>query len=80
MVFLRSDPDALWHFSAGKYMVDHHQILTHDVFSWYLAGKYWMSHEWLFEVIIYLYYSVFSDKYLIIFSLVNVLGLLLLIS
>ena len=79
MVFLRSDPDALWHFSAGKYMVDHHQILTHDVFSWYLAGKYWMSHEWLFEVIIYLYYSVFSDKYLIIFSLVNVLGLLLLI-
>ena len=79
MVFLRSDPDALWHFSAGKYMVDHHQILTHDVFSWYLAGKYWMSHEWLFEVIIYLYYSIFSDKYLIIFSLVNVLGLLLLI-
>lgn len=79
MVFLRSDPDALWHFSAGKYMVDHHQILTHDVFSWYLAGKYWMSHEWLFEVIIYLYYSIFSDKYLIVFSLVNVLGLLLLI-
>ena len=76
MIFVRSDPDSLWHFAVGKYMVENHQLLTHDVFSWYMVGKYWMSHEWLFEVILYLYYSIFSDKYLIVFCLLNVLVLL----
>ena len=34
-------------------MVKHGEILTKDIFSWSLNQYYWMSHEWLFEVIIY---------------------------
>ena len=79
MVFVKSDPDQFWHFASGKYMYTHHKILTHDIFSWYLAGKYWMSHEWLFEIILYLFYLVFFDKYLIIFCLVNIFILLFII-
>ena len=50
MLFLHTDSDQLWHFASGKYMVTNHTILTHDIFSWYMMGKYWISHEWLFEI------------------------------
>lgn len=79
MVFIKSDPDQFWHFASGKYMYTHHKILTHDIFSWYLAGKYWMSHEWLFEIILYLFYLIFFDKYLIMFGLINIFILLFII-
>ncbi len=53
MLFLRCDIDYFWHYKAGEYMVKHGEILTKDIFSWSLNQYYWMSHEWLFEVIIY---------------------------
>ena len=77
MLFLHTDSDQLWHFASGKYMVTNHTILTHDIFSWYMMGKYWISHEWLFEIILYLYYSIFNDNYLVIFCIVHIFLLLL---
>ena len=54
ITFFRVDPDFLWHLKAGEYMFNN-GIITYDVFSWFTSGKYWMSHEWLFEIIIYLF-------------------------
>ena len=52
--FVNNGNDYFWHVTAGKYMINNHTILTKDIFSWYLQGKSWMSHEWLYECIIYI--------------------------
>lgn len=70
--FFHVDSDYFWHIKAGEKMVSSHSILKHDVFSWYLKGKYWMSHEWLFEVIIYLLKCFFPHIYLIIYSFISI--------
>lgn len=46
-----NDPDTYWHIAAGGWMVDHRQVLHHDIFSYTYAGKPWASHEWLAEII-----------------------------
>ena len=66
ITFFHVDPDFLWHLKAGEYMFKH-GIITHDVFSWITSGKYWMSHEWLFEMIIYLFKHIFGDFYIFIY-------------
>ena len=68
------EPDYLWHISAGDYMF-HHGILTKDVFSWYLQGHYWMSHEWLFEIIIFSLKNVFGRWHLILYLLFCIFGI-----
>ena len=47
------EADYLWHIKAGEYMFKN-GILRNDIFSWSMNGKYWMSHEWLFEI----YFSI----------------------
>ena len=44
------DGDTYWHISAGAWMLDHHQILRRDVFSYTVAGAPWDAQEWLAEV------------------------------
>ncbi len=43
--------DTLWHIKAGSVMLEQRGILTHDVFSHTAAGRSWMAHEWLAEII-----------------------------
>ncbi len=68
MVFMRVDSDYLWHIKAGEYMFLNHTILTHDVFSWIAIGSYWMSHEWGFEVIIYVLSLMFGKYHLFVYG------------
>ena len=65
------EADYLWHIKAGEYMFKN-GILRSDVFSWSMNGKYWMSHEWLFEVIIYFLKSVFGKAHLFIYCFSSV--------
>lgn len=67
LTFLQKDPDYYWHIKAGEYMTGHHIILKHDVFSWFLNGKYWMSHEWLFEIFLYQLSVIFPKIHLAFF-------------
>ena len=55
MLMFRYGNDFFWHVKAGEYMIDHHTILKTDVFSWYLSPlkPVWISHEWLFEILLY---------------------------
>jgi len=77
-MFVFRDSDYFWHIKAGEYMVNH-GILTHDVFSWSVIGKYWMSHEWLFEIIIYGFKLLFGNLHIIVYSFICVLSLLLIL-
>lgn len=76
LTFVKQDSDYLWHVKAGKYIFDN-GILKKDVFSWYLQGKYWMSHEWLFEVLIYGFSLLFPSFHIAIYSGFCILFLLL---
>lgn len=69
LVTMRSESDYYWHIKAGEYMFNH-GILKKDVFSWYLYGKYWMSHEWLFEIILYSFKLVFGSAHLLVYGFV----------
>lgn len=67
MLFLRCDIDYFWHYKAGKYMVEHGEILKQDVFSWSLYHAPWISHEWLFEVMLYGLDLIFGKLHLFIY-------------
>src|SRR5579863_3255023 len=45
------DGDTWWHLAAGGWMLDHHQVLTNDVFSFSVTGKPWDAQEWLSEIL-----------------------------
>lgn len=60
-----TDPDMFWHIKNGEIMI-HDGIQKIDVFS-YWGGKS-ISHEWLFDIIIYLVYSISGFAGIKIFS------------
>ena len=73
------DPDYYFHIKAGRYMLNNKVILTHDIFSWVqgISNTYWMSHEWLFEVII-AFLEVFPySTFIFSFVLIGILYLVL---
>lgn len=76
--FMRIESDYFWHIKAGETMF-RNGILTHDVFSWYLNGKYWMSHEWLFEIILNLFKIAFPVNHILVYGFVFINLLLLII-
>mgnify|MGYP004643819969 FL=1 len=63
--------DYYWHVKAGEYIVRNLKIPYHDIFSWYGISKnlYWMSHEWLSEVVLYIYKYLFKGLGPILFNL-----------
>ena len=79
MIFTRSDSDHFWHLTAGKYMLKNHTILTHDIFSWFVNGKYWMSHEWLSEITLGIFNGIFGKYHIIVFCFLFLVSLMLLI-
>lgn len=78
LLFMRSESDYFWHIKAGEYMVKN-GLLRKDVFSWIVQGKYWFSHEWLFEVIIYYFKLLFGKIHILIYGFVCLFSLLLII-
>ena len=75
--FYMIEPDYLWHIKAGEFIFNN-GILKKDVFSWYLYGKYWMSHEWLFELFIFTLKKCFGVFHVFIYLMICVSILLFL--
>jgi hypothetical protein len=46
-----NDGDTFWHIRAGQWMLAHHSVLDHDIFSLPFAGRPWDTQEWLAEVL-----------------------------
>ena len=67
-MLFHKDSDYFWHVKAGEYMFNNKDILVKDVFSWFMNGKYWMSHEWAFDYIIYLLKYLFGNAHLFIYD------------
>lgn len=64
--FLNKESDFFWHIKTGEYIFNN-GFINKDVFSWSVLGKYWMSHEWLFELVIYSLKSLMGNIGLIIY-------------
>ena len=47
-----SDPDFFWHLQVGNWILSHHAIPRHDLFTFTVADHAFIAHEWLSEVII----------------------------
>jgi hypothetical protein len=48
-----TDPDVWWHLKAGQYIAEHNNVPHTDPFSYTRAGKPWVAHEWLTELLLY---------------------------
>lgn len=44
--------DTFWHRAAGVWMLDHHRVMTHDVFSYTVLGERWITPEWGYDVVL----------------------------
>lgn len=53
-----ADPDFWWHLRTGELIAETHSIPHSDPFSFTVAGKTWIAHEWLSELIIFLLYRL----------------------
>ena len=51
------DPDIFWHIVVGQWMVDHHQVVSQDLFTFTVAGKQWIDPEYTTEIIAYLLFK-----------------------
>ena len=78
LLFMRRESDYFWHIKAGEYMFKN-GILKKDIFSWFVKGKYWFSHEWLFEIILYSIKLVFGKFHILVYGFGCFLTLLLFI-
>jgi len=45
------DPDFWWHMQVGSLLVDHGRLLSHEQFTYTVAGRPWYDQEWGSEVI-----------------------------
>jgi hypothetical protein len=62
-----ADPDFWWHLQTGKLILNSGAIPHADPFSYSAAGKEWVTHEWLTEIIMYLLYGKLGMIPLIVF-------------
>jgi type IV secretory pathway VirB2 component (pilin) len=45
------DADCGWHIRTGEYILNHHAVPRHDLYSFSKAGEPWYAWEWLSDVI-----------------------------
>lgn len=51
------DLDIWLHIKAGEIITHTRTVPARDIFSFTMAGKPWIDHSWLFQVIVYMLYS-----------------------
>ncbi len=64
---IRDAGDQWWHLKTGKYLIEAgFDFPEEDVFSWTSQGHPWANHEWLADTLMYLGYSAFGLRTLIV--------------
>ena len=54
LVFRRvGDADYWWHIVTARWIVDHHALPTHDIYTYTVNSHPWTDHEWLTELVMY---------------------------
>lgn len=63
-----TDPDFWWHLRTGQLIAEHAAIPHADPFSFTAAGKEWVAHEWLTELVFFKLYQLGGLSLLILAS------------
>lgn len=65
--------DFYWHLKTGEYIIKNWKIPHTGIFSYYAVNNNlsWISHEWLFELIIFIFQTVFSTYGAIIYIITS---------
>lgn len=71
---LLSDLDIWLHIKTGEYIIINKAIPYYDIFSFVLDGKRWIDHEWLFQIITYLFYSKWQADGLIFLQSLSIVS------
>lgn len=53
-LFAQTDPDYWWHLRTGQYVFETGTVPHVDIYSFTAAGRPWIAHEWLTELLFYL--------------------------
>lgn len=61
-----ADSDWGWHYRYGEYFFQTGKILRQDIFSSSMPGYAWINHSWLYDIVVYLLYSLGGFPALII--------------
>jgi len=48
--------DTLFHIKTGEWIIVNGKIPHADIFSWTIPNSHWIAHEWLWELLAYLFY------------------------
>ncbi|MEO0074031.1 MAG: tetratricopeptide repeat protein, partial [candidate division WOR-3 bacterium] len=75
-VFPITSGDVWWHIATGNYILTHKSVPKYDVFSFSSTGNRWVTHEWLFEVLIALLFRFGGTNALILLNTALVLATL----
>ena len=67
------DLDLWLHLKTGKFIIEHGYVPQVDVLSCAIAGKPWINHEWLFQVIVYSIKNLWGFEGLVTMQVVVVL-------
>jgi len=68
-----------WHLASGRWMIEHRQVLDHDVFSFTSGGVEWVDHEWLFQILAAALFDLGGAPLLVIMRMLIVAALMLLL-
>ena len=55
-----NDPDIWWHLRNAEYLVQHHHMPDHDMYSFTVPATPWINHEWLSEIPYYFGWKAFG--------------------
>ncbi|HPQ39418.1 MAG TPA: tetratricopeptide repeat protein [bacterium] len=65
MTFPIESFDFYYHLATGRWIAEHYEIPTHDVFSATARGTSWVTHEWAAQLGMYIKYRMGGIPYLL---------------
>jgi hypothetical protein len=77
---IRFSYDSWSHLSIGRYIIENLRIPKTFVFSYSLPQKEWLDYEWLFQVIFYQIFRIFSYKGVLVFGALIITATFFLVS
>ncbi len=65
---LLGDADIGWHIRTGDWILAHHSVPTHDLFSFSKPGAPWFAWEWLSDIVFALLFRAAGLKGVVLFA------------
>lgn len=73
------DGDTLWAIKVGEWIATNSRVPCCDTFSWTVNGNPWVAHEWLFDFLVYKFYSYMDFQGIVIFFFISLILLFFLL-